>query len=250
MRWCVVLAAVLWLSAGREARGDKIALIHGSVAPIDVQAFLTPPHTVTMNPTDFAGLDTVILLTNSGFSSTNLVAFVANGGRLITDGYGAAWALGNGVKLLPASDNGWTFIQTGTVVEFTEAGAGLKTNSAGWYTDAGRTEYFRGLSVNAPGAVQVLAERPSAFGSSADPDVPAIIGGKHGDGNVLVIGYDWADSFSQANSNTKQLLRNALQYEAVPLPAAVWGGLSLLGLVAGRRMWRQRGRRLNGERTV
>jgi hypothetical protein len=71
------------------------------------------------------------------------------------------------------------------------------------YGDPERTDFFRNI-VNLGSGVDVLATRPG--------NVPVIIGGATGNGDTLVIGYDWADVFSQANADTRQLIRNALDY--------------------------------------
>jgi hypothetical protein len=185
---------------------------------------------------NFTGLDTVILLRTSptGSVSTDLQNFVLGGGRLITEFTGADWALGNTAgNLLNADVTGGATLAPGTDITFTPEGidSGLSDGIGTSYKDGTRTQTFRNIG---PG-VTVLATRPGAT------PPPAIIGGASGLGSTLVIAYDWADDFANANADTQQLILNALNYPptvpAVPEPATVMGLLAfgLAGLASARK---------------
>ena len=261
MRWCVVLAVFLYTSV--VARAATIGLV-GTYNSQDISAFLTGKgyavRQISMDsvqPVDYSGLAAAIIIrpyTKNGESawldsqSEALQQYVSGGGRVITESSASIWAL-NTANLLAASDTGGDASGASRFVTFTEdgknnVGKGMGSPSMeSSYTDPGRTDWFRHLALDNGSAAKVLATQ--------NAQAPAIIGGAYGKGNVVIIGYNWADSLSPTvGAPTQKLLLNAIRYEAVPLPAAVWGGLSLLGVVAGRTMWRRRGRRLNGERTV
>lgn len=184
----------------------------------------------------FTGLDSVILLRNvpTGATSTNLRNFVLNGGQLITEQSGADWALGNTSGNLLNAD----VITRGTAgfntsVTFTAAGisSGLAAGINNPYADGTRTETF--LTIGNIGAgVSILATRPGAT-----PTIPAIIGGASGSGSTLVIAYDWADDFANANADTQQLILNALPPSTIPEPATILGILAfgLAGLATTRK---------------
>lgn len=240
MRWHFVLVVIL--CSGFVARADTIGLV-GSYNTEDITKLLKQKgFTVSDNPSSYTGLTAVILLRTSG--STALKDYVAAGGRLITEYTASIWA----ANLLAATDAGGEGFGASRPVTFTADGIdNLGKDIGSSYSDGGRTEWFQRLTLHASSTAKVLATQDFNGG----PKVAAIIGGAHGDGNVVIISYDWADSLSPSvGAPTQQLLLNAIRYEAVPLPAAVWGGLSLLGVVAGRTLWRRRGGRLNGERAV
>jgi hypothetical protein len=191
---------------------------------------------VNLNTTpNFIGLDTVILLRDfpTGATSTNLINFVLGGGRLITELDGSDWAL-NEANLLAAEDTGGGDLGPSTLVDFTSLGlsSGLANGVTNPYSDGERTQFFQDFNITGTG-VQVLANRPG--------DNPAIIGGASGLGTTLIIGYDWADDFGNANADTQRLILNALNYTAnpprVPEPATLTGILvfGVAGLLATRK---------------
>lgn len=196
---------------------------------------------VDLNTTpDFTGLDTVILLRQqpAGTVSNDLRNFVLNGGRLITELTGADWALNNSTgNLLNADVSGGAIFLFSQPITFTQAGidSGLANGIDNPYSDGTRTQTFRFIPIANIGAgVSVLANRPG--------DNPAIIAGASGLGTTLVISYDWADDFGNANTDTQRLILNALNYTAstprVPEPAALTGILAfgVAGLLAtGKR---------------
>jgi PEP-CTERM motif len=224
------------------AQAANIGLL-GTNSNTDLTSFLTSNGNtvVDLNATpNFTGLDTVILLRNSptGAVSTDLRNFVLNGGRLITEFTGADWALDDTAgNLLNADVTGGATLLSNTLVTFTQAGidAGLATGVNNPYGDGTRTQAFRTIPIsNIGNGVDVLATKPSS-------NPAAIIGGASGLGSTLVIAYDWADTFGSANSDTQNLILNALNYTAstpsVPEPASVLGILAfgLTGLMASRK---------------
>lgn len=192
---------------------------------------------VDLNATpNFTGLDTVILLREfvDDPTSTNLINFVLGGGRLITELDGSDWAL-NEANLLAAEDVGGSDLGLSTQVTFTAEGisSGLAAGVGNPYSDGERSQFFQNFNITGPG-VQVLATKPGL-----NPN--AIIGGVSGLGTTLIIGYDWADNFGNANADTQRLILNALNYNAstprVPEPAALTGILAfgVAGLLATRK---------------
>lgn len=155
---------------------------------------------------DYTLFDAVVLLrTNpTGIDSTNLINYVQNGGHLVTEWSASSWAL-NTANLLNAEDTGSTNVGVNTTVTFTTEGlsAGLGNNIGNSYADGGRTQSFRNLS-NIDTNVDLLGTRPG--------NIPVIIGGNSGLGSTIILGYDWADSFSIASSSGEQILINALNY--------------------------------------
>jgi PEP-CTERM motif len=188
--------------------------------------------------TNFTGLDTVILLRTSPTDSvsTDLQNFVLGGGRLITEFTGADWAL-NTANLLNADVTGGATISPNTTITFTQAGidSGLSDGIGSSYADGSRTQSFRTIPIGNIGTgVDVLANKPST-------NPVAIIGGASGLGSTLVIAYDWADDFANANTDTQQLILNALNYPptvpTVPEPATIMGlvAFGLAGLATARK---------------
>jgi hypothetical protein len=186
---------------------------------------------------NFTGLDTVILLRDfpTGTTSTNLINFVLGGGRLITELDSSDWAL-NEANLLAAEDVGGSDLGLSTQVTFTAEGisSGLAAGVSNPYSDGERSQFFQNLNITGPG-VQVLATKPNLLNTNA------IIGGASGLGTTLIIGYDWADNFGNANADTQRLILNALNYTAstprVPEPVALTGILAfgVAGLLATRK---------------
>lgn len=180
-------------------------------------------HTVTIfssTPTTAAalsGLDSYILERTIG--TTALANFVLSGGSLITEWSSSDWAL-NTAGLLNATDSGGGGVATGTPVTFTSSGvnAGLSNGLSNPYSESGGTQFFRNLTSIGVG-VDILATRGS--------NIPAIIGGASGLGSTLIIGYDWADSLGASN---RQLLLNAVNYDATPSGIPEPASLALLGL--------------------
>lgn len=176
----------------------------------------------------YAGLDAYVLERVDG--SAALADFVTNGGTLVTEWTGADWAL-NTANLLDADISGGGFVGSATPITFTAAGidAGLATGLSNPYSDSGATQYFRNI-INIGADVEILATRPS--------NVPVIIGGASGAGNVVIMSHDWADGFPAVS---QQLLLNALNVDfnadPVPAPGALaLLGLGILGLATRRRM--------------
>ena len=155
---------------------------------------------------DYTLFDAVVLLrTNpTGTDSTNLINYVQNGGHLVTEWSASSWAL-NTANLLNAEDTGSTNVGVNTTVILTTEGlsAGLGNKIGNSYADGGRTQSFRNLS-NIDTNVELLGTRPG--------NIPVIIGGNSGLGSTIILGYDWADSFSMASPSGEQILINALNY--------------------------------------
>jgi hypothetical protein len=212
----------------------------GSNSNAALAAFLTSNGNTVRNlnsTADFTGLDTVILLRNSPTEATSndLRNFVLNGGRLITEFTGADWALNDNTgNLLNADVDGGAILPLSRPITFTQPGidSGLANGVNNPYSDGTRTQAFRFIA-NIGSGVSVLANRPG--------DNPAIIGGASGLGTTLIIGYDWADNFANANADTQRLILNALNYTAstpqVPEPATLTGILvfGVAGLLATRK---------------
>ena len=167
------------------------------------------------------GFDALVLVRQPG--NADVENFVNAGGLLVTEWDASAWAL-NTANLLNATDSGGGFIGTGTPVTFTPAGlaAGLANGLTNPYAAGPQTEFFRNLTGIGAG-VDILATRPG--------NIPVTIGGASGLGHTLVVGYDWQDgSFDAvANTDSEQLLLNAVQFQAGPTPVPEPGTLALLG---------------------
>lgn len=189
---------------------------------------------------DYSLFDAIVLIreTPSGSDSTNLANYVQNGGHLVTEWDSSDWALDT-ANLLNADDPGnLNFIGNDTNITFTTEGlaAGLGDNIGNSYADSDRTQFFRDFS-NIGTGVDILGTRPT--------NIPAIIGGASGLGTTIVLGYDWADNFSLANSGGQQILINALNYSnggsaAVPFEFSPTLGLLAVGGVFGVNYLRKR----------
>jgi hypothetical protein len=194
----------------------------------DIASFLSGNgHTVTdfggTAPTaiQLAGLDVLILLRTSG--TNDIANFVTSGGLLITEWDASVWTL-NTANLIDADDTGGSGIGS-TPITFTSAGASLAQGVNNPYSDGGSTEFFRSFA-NIGVTVDILATRPG--------NIPAILGGSSGNGQVLVIGYDWADGFSSANADTRQLILNAVNFERqLSVPTMNEWGMIIFMALAG-----------------
>jgi hypothetical protein len=200
----VGMSLVLALSLVQSVDAANVG-IYGTNSDADVASLLTTAgHSVTQfggtapTPGQLAGLDVLIMLRVSG--NADITNFVNAGGFLITEWDAADWAIDT-ANMLDADVAGGGFVGTGTPVSFTAAGAALAAGVANPYSDSERTEFFRNFT-NIGAGVTVLATRPG-------PE-PAILFGNFGSGSVLVIGYDWADSFGSADADQQQLIRNAV----------------------------------------
>jgi hypothetical protein len=229
LRGIILFMAALLIFMSGAADAANIGL-YGSNSNTDIASLLTTNgHTVTdfggtaPTPAQLSGLDVLILLRTSG--NTDIANFVTGGGLLVTEWDASDWAL-NTANLLDADDTGGGLIGIGGVpVAFTGAGAALGQGVANPYSDLDRTDYFRNFA-NIGASVNILATRPG--------DIPAIIGGASGSGNVLIIGYDWADEFGLANADTRQLILNAVNYQRKhAVPAFTGMGMILLLILAG-----------------
>jgi hypothetical protein len=223
--------AALLIIMGGIADAASIGL-YGSNSNAAIASLLTSNgHTVTdfggtaPTPAQLSGLDVLILLRTSG--NTDIADFVSGGGLLITEWLASEWAL-NTANLLDADDVGGGLIGSGVPVTFTAAGAVLGQGVSNPYADGDRTNFFRDFA-NIGGSVEILATRPG--------NIPAIIGGPSGSGNVLIIGYDWADNFGSSNADTTQLILNAVNYErqqsTVAVPVFTGMGMAMFLFLAG-----------------
>ncbi len=154
-----------------------------------------------------ASFQAVVLLRMDG--NSDLTSWVNNGGLLITEWSGAAWAVSNVITATVSTSGS---IATGTSVTFSGSTLGLKLNAGltNPYSDGGSTEFFYTFSSQG-GGVETLATRPT--------NIPAIIGGAYGSGYTFVIAYDWADGFVSTGSNSGILLKNALNSGATGIQA-------------------------------
>lgn len=236
----ITIAAVMLTVTAGQGQAAFIG-IYGNNSNSAITSFLTGSGdtVVDLNATGMTdgtltGLDSVILLRSPGNSA--LRNFVLNGGRLVTEWDASIWAL-NTANLLQATDTNINSVHhTGTLVSFTPLGvaAGLSAAMNNPYSNGSATEFFRIFSNVGPGIT--LATSP--YGA-------AILGGVSGAGNTVIIGYDWADSFSSANLDGKQVLLNALAFDAQPRTAITpeptslaLAGFAGIGMAAGA--WRRR----------
>lgn len=169
---------------------------------------------------DYAGLDQVWLIRQSG--SNNLIDYVNNGGTLVTEWSGSAWAL-NSASLLDATDTQIGYVGTDTSITFTQSGLdlGLGNNTGSPYSNGSSTEYFRSFS-NIGSSVDVIA-------TIAGYNVG--VAGQYGNGLVTALGWDWQD-VGYGNVITQLLVDDItnINVSTVPLPAAAWlFGSALLG---------------------
>tara|TARA_R110002126_G_scaffold10615_37_gene48989 strand:- start:2403 stop:3143 length:741 start_codon:yes stop_codon:yes gene_type:complete len=216
-------ALVVGISGGGSASGmadllnanGHTATYFGGVAPSAAQ---------------LSGFDAMVLVRTSG--NTAVQNFVLGGGLLITEWSASSWAL-NTANLLDATDSGGSGLGAQPVT-FTTAGvaAGLSAGLPNPYSHGGQTEFFRSLTGIGAG-VDILGTRAGGA---------AIIGGASGLGSTLIIGYDWQDGGfdSVNNTNSEQILLNAVQYSAtvVPEPGALVvfaAGLAGLGFARRKR---------------
>ncbi len=194
---------------------------------------------------DYTLFDAVVLLRTNPINadSTNLANYVQNGGHLVTEWSASDWAL-NTANLLDAEDNGAGFAGLDTTVTFTTEGlaAGLGDSIGNSYADGGRTQSFRNLS-NIGASVDVLGTRPG--------NIPAIIGGTSGLGSIIVLGYDWADSFPLANPDGEKILINAINYSnsSVSVPFKFSPSLGFLA-VGGIGSWSCLRKKLTANKTM
>lgn len=200
--------------------GDRKIAIIGTHYSGEIKTFLEANgYPTTINPTSLNEFDIAILMRRDG--NDGLRNWVLNGGYLITEWSASKWAL-NTANLLPAIDLNLDITDSenaqhvkirpwGVALGFAD---GLSCNP---YFDAQRTQFFREFAFST--CVDYIGQRVLDL-------EPAIFGGRSGQGQTLVIGYDWSDGFNNSVENdpdTPQLLLNALNYgyrcvEVLPNP--------------------------------
>ena len=183
-------------------------------------------------------LDVAILLradpTRAHSLHESMGSFVLSGGVLITEWDGAVGAL-NTAKLLDAEDGGTLSYDPPdrTAISFTHRGGALANSLTLPYSDnfdagsvgSNRTANFRSLKSIGP-EVAILATVSGEYfsGDKWFPHsglVPAIIAGRSGDGLVLVIATHWYDFFHTTNTDTRQLILNAVNLEPEALDESI-----------------------------
>ncbi|MEO1307925.1 MAG: VPLPA-CTERM sorting domain-containing protein [Pseudomonadota bacterium] len=231
-----IAIATLTISVATSAGAATVGTIGSSFANDFLNANGHTASTVSSTAAELADLDTVILH-RGGTGNQDLIDFVAAGGLLITEWSSSAWVL-NTASLLDATDAGGGFVQTGTVISFTDAGLAtdLDELTGPSFSSVGATEFFRDFT-NIGSSVDILATRPG--------DEATILGGSFGLGSVLILGYDWQDQgySGVADNGNEQLLLQAVTYSAsdipapVPLPASA---ILLMSAVGGTAFMRRR----------
>ena len=241
MTFAVVVCLALVLFTG--VADAKTVGIFGSNSKSDITTFLSGEgHTVVdlnavgLTAANLAGIDSVLLLRSIG--NTDLATWVTGGGTLITEWSASDWAV-NTAGLLAGTAAFTGIVGTGTPITFTAAGLAdpLSTGVSNPFSDSSRTEFF--YTVTSGAGSSILATRPGGIG--------AILGGSSGSGQVYVLAYDWADSWSGSapftgDISTTDILLNAIEPSGglapIPEPStwALFGiGLLSIGVVRRRR---------------
>jgi enediyne biosynthesis protein E4 len=216
-----ILLTCLLLGLVDHLLAKEVLILGGPVRQPLLQEFLQDhghilhkSHT-SSNPyfaTPDTSIDVAIINRTFGIISDATVKnFVLNGGLLITEAEGAEWAL-NSANLLEADDVGETFVSGGDSIYFESPGTGIAQGVSSPYIDpppffregTGRTERFRNFT-NIGDDVKILARRGNGE--------PAILAGRAGKGTVLIIGYLWGQMWNYANSDTRGLILNAIDYK-------------------------------------
>lgn len=204
----------------------------------------SPYHTVTA--TEFAGIDVVLLFPNANWSAgdmptttqTELLAFISNGGGLITAEW-TNWKVGAGYlqTLAPALPVVSTTQYTGgSTITYTQVSADAVLND-------GLPASFAFTPDNFAGVESLFAAKSGAtvlYSSSGGANGAGIVGWDYGSGRVLQISTT-VGSNQLADPHFSLLLQNSVQWAAVPEPSTwllLLTGLAVLCVGMRRRLRR------------